>query len=461
MSIVTSQLVEDAVLQGFQEGISFGLGEIPVVGAFAQAIFGHIWNLAFADRTAAQKQAAMDSLFESVSKMIDKALSQNVADQARAYNASISQLGQDYRVSVESYKESPTPIAAQKVVIRFENCKSTLVHMLNLYSQPSYMKQTVLSYGSAIAMYITLLREMMLSGKECRYSNSEIKDFQEDINQRLKSAYEEVMYEAVRKLVKESGEFKYPVMGNAVMDLGKLVGGLMNYNTEWHDGKPCLIAPSHPDYYDCDLVNNKAYYQLQLRRKTTANKNYYGVPQIFMNGRPGLHVYTNLDQELQISRFTVENTMHVKVRAYYLVDMDDYDSSDIEVTISASNTQAYNFHTNKRELSIASMKWVRLYYSSASEGGAWSTDYDRFSDNMRMYYDQYSGFEAQKGKVYTITTKAGSSATKNYYIIGFEIVPVSGVPAVLDSLFNAVTDTTKTLVSGATSVVGSIGKLIH
>ncbi|KAH7440766.1 hypothetical protein KP509_03G009900 [Ceratopteris richardii] len=417
-------LVEDAVLQGFQEGISIGLGEIPVVGAFAQAIFGHIWDLAFADRTAAQKQAAMDSLFETLF----------------AYNASISQLGQDYRVSVESYKESPTAIAAQKVVIRFENCKSTIVHMLNLYSQPSYMKQTVLSYGSAIAMYITLLREMMLSGKECGYSNSEIKDFKDDINQRLKSAYEEVMYEAVRKLVKESGEFKYPGMGNAVMDLGKLVGGLMSYNTEWHDGKPINLS--------------FAGKRLGIRI-TTACLRF-----IFMNGRPGLHVYTNMDQELQISRFTVDNTMHVKVRAYYLVDMDDYDSSDIEITISASNTQAYKFHTNKRELSIASMKWVRLYYSSASEGGAWSTDYDRFSDNMRMYYDQYSGFEAQKGKAYTITTKAGSSATKNYYIIGFEIVPVSGVPAVLDSLFNAVTDTAKILVSGATNVVGSVGKLV-
>ncbi|KAH7440753.1 hypothetical protein KP509_03G008700 [Ceratopteris richardii] len=388
----------------------------------------------------------MDSFFESVSKMIDKALSENVADQARAYNASISQYGEDYRVSVKSYTDSPSGASVQKVVIRFENCKSTLVQMLNLYSQPSYMKQTVLPYGSALAMYVILLREMMLSGKQCGYSDSEIKDFQDDINERLRSAYEEVVYEAVRKLVEESGEFKYPHMGNAVVDLAKLMGGLMNYNTEWHDGKECLIAPSHPDFYDCDLVDNKAYYQLQLRRKMTGKKNYYGVPQVFMNGRPGFHVYTDLDEEVQISRFTVENTMQVKVRAYYLVDMDDYDSSDIEVTVSSRNSEVYKFHTNKRELSIASMNWVRLYYSSASEGGAWSTDYDRFSNNMRIYYDQYSGFEAEEGKVYTITTKAGSSATKNYYIIGMKLYRSLGL---LDSISNALTETTGMLVSEA------------
>lgn len=96
------------------------------------------------------------------------------------------------------------------------------------------------------------------------------------------------MYAAVSKLVKESGEFAYPNMGSAVMDLGKLVGGLMNFNTEWHDGKACLIAKTYADYGNCDLVDNKAYYQLQFRPKI-AKKNYYSMPQV----RPKLFTGTS------------------------------------------------------------------------------------------------------------------------------------------------------------------------
>lgn len=448
------------MLQGFQEGISLGLGEIPVAGPFLQQVFGHIWELAFAERTAAQKQAAMDSLFESVGKMINKALADNVADQARAYNASIAQLGQDYRVSVQAFKENNSALAVQKVVVRFENCKSTLVHMLNLFAQTSYMKHTVLSYGSALAMYVGLVREMMLAGRDCGYSKAEITDFHNDINDHIHSAYQQVMFDAVSKLVKETGEFGYPNMGSLVMDLGKLVGGLMNFHTEWHDGKACLIAKSHPDYYNCDLVDNKAYYQLAYRPKSGALKNHYSMPQVFMNNRAALHVYVDVDKELQLSSFTVEETMNVNLRAYYLVDYKDYDSSDVEVTISTrDNPKVHQFHLNKRERTIVSFPWVKLYYSN-TEGGAWSTDYDRFSTDMRMHYDEYGGFEPQKGTIYTIKTKAGSSSTKNYYIIGFEIVPTSGVPNVLESIVNAIEGTTSAVISAVDSVVtGSISAI--
>ncbi|KAI5063719.1 hypothetical protein GOP47_0022266 [Adiantum capillus-veneris] len=156
-------------------------------GPFLQLFFGHIWDLALADRTAAQKKAAMDSLFESVGKMISQALAESVADQDRAYNASIA------RLSVQSYKENASSIAVQKVVVRFENCKLTLVHMLNLYAQPSYMKHTVLSYGSSLALYVGLLREMMLADATCGYSKAEIIDFQNDVNEHLESTYYKVL----------------------------------------------------------------------------------------------------------------------------------------------------------------------------------------------------------------------------------------------------------------------------
>ncbi|KAI5063308.1 hypothetical protein GOP47_0021855 [Adiantum capillus-veneris] len=401
MSVVTSQLVEDAVLKGFQDGISLGLGLVPAAGPFLQLFFGHVWDLALADRTAAQKKAAMDSLFESVGKLISQALAESVADQARAYNASIAQLGQDYRLSVESYKENASSVAVQKVVVRFENCKSTLVHMLNLYAQPSYMKHTVLSYGSALALYVGLLREMMLAGATCGYSKAEIIDFQNDINEHLESAYNKTMFEAVSKLVKESGEFVYPSLANVLMDLGKLVGGLMSFSTEWHDGKACLIAKSHPDYAESDFVDNKAYYQLQFRPKFAGKKNYYGMPKVFMNNRVALHVYTEVDNDLQVAAFVVEKTMHIKLRVYYLIDYDDYDSSDVKVTISTSNNP-------------------------------------------------------KGGKRYTIRTKAGSTATKNYYIISFEIVPTNGVPDVVETLVNVVEKIASATVSGISNAVEKI-----
>ncbi|KAI5063727.1 hypothetical protein GOP47_0022274 [Adiantum capillus-veneris] len=97
-----------------------------------------------------------------------------------------------------------------------------------------------------------------------------------------------------------------------------------------------------------------------------------------------------------------------------------------------------------------------MYYASYSEGGSWSTYYDRFSANLKMHYDEYTGFEPQGGKRYTIRTKAGSTATKNYYIISFEIVPTNGVPDVVETLVNVVEKIASATVSGISNAVEKI-----
>ncbi|EFJ15484.1 hypothetical protein SELMODRAFT_422831 [Selaginella moellendorffii] len=417
--------VDQAILDGFQEGISLGLGMIPVVGSFVQAIFGHVWSIAFAGRTAEQNKAAMDSLFEAVGKMIEQALAENIADQARAANATISQLGQDYYVSVEAFKDDNS-VGTQKIVVRFENCKAQLLQMLNLFSQPSYMKHTLLSYGSALALYSTLLREMIQSAKDCGYSASEVADFQRDINDRIKSALNQVMFDALSKLVKEGGEFKYPSMASVAMSLFQISAGVMNFHTEWHNGAACLIAKPHEYYDDCDLVDTKAHYQLNFRPKVGVEKNFYAMPQVFVSGRPAIHIYTKPEQEIQVARFVFEeDNVDMKFRAYYMVDGDDYDSWEVLVNLSShSNPQELQFTLSKRQSAIVSFPWVKMYYSN-TEGGAWSTHYDKFSTNMRVYYDEYNSFKPENSRSYTITTKAAGSATKNYYLIAFEVVPTN------------------------------------
>ncbi|EFJ24954.1 hypothetical protein SELMODRAFT_414169 [Selaginella moellendorffii] len=268
------------------------------------------------------------------------------------------------------------------------------------------MKHTLLSYGSALALYSTLLREMIQSAKDCGYSPSEVADFQRDINDRIKSALNQVMFDALSKLVKEGGEFKYPSMASVAMSLFQISAGVMNFHTEWHNGAACLIAKSHEYYADCDLVDTKAHYQLNFRPKVGVEKNFYAMPQVFVSGRPAIHIYTKPEQEIQVAHFVFEeDNVDMKFRAYYMVDGDDYDSWEVLVNLSSySNPQELQFTLSKRQSAIVSFPWVKMYYSN-TEGGAWSTHYDKFSTNMRVYYDEYNSFKPENGRSYTITTK--------------------------------------------------------
>ncbi|XP_024518963.1 uncharacterized protein LOC9651125 [Selaginella moellendorffii] len=412
--------VEQALLDGFEKGISLGLKMIPKVGSFAQAIFGQLWSIALAPRTAQQKQAAMDSLFEAVEKMIEQALAKNIADQARAANATISQLGQDYYVSVAAFQANNS-VGTRNIVVRFEQCKAQLLQMLNLFSQPSYMKHTLLSYGSALTLYTTLLREMIQSAKVCGYTASEVAAFQRDINDRIRFSLNQVMFDALSKLVREGGEFKYPGMANVAKGLFEISAGLMNFHTEWHNGAACLIANNHQEYPDCDFVDTKAHYQLNFRRRPGDGWNYYEMPQVFVSGRPALHIYTKPEQEIHVARFAFEeDNVEMKFRAYYMVDHDDFDSWQVLVTVgSGFKPVELQFNLNKRQSPIVSFPWVKMYYP----GNPPTTQFDKFRTNMRVYYDEYSSFKPLKSRSYHITTKAAGPATKNYYLIAFEVVP--------------------------------------
>ncbi|EFJ11163.1 hypothetical protein SELMODRAFT_447122 [Selaginella moellendorffii] len=414
---------EQALLDGFEKGISLGPKMVPVVGSFAQAMFGQLWSIALAPRTAQQKQAAMDSLFEAVGKKIEQALAKNIADQARAANATISQLGQDYYASVAAFQANNS-VGTRNIVVRFEQCRAQLLQMLNLFSHPSNMKHTLLSYGSALALYTTLLREMIQSAKDCGYTTLEVADFQRDINDRIRSSLNQVMFDALSKLVREGGEWKYPRMANVAMSLFKISAGVMNFHTEWHNGAACLIAATHREYPNCDFVDTKAHYQLNFRRRAGDGRNYYAMPQVFVSGRPALHIYTKAEHEIRVARFAFEeDSVEMKFRAYYMVDHDDLDSWQVLVTLSSlSNPRELQFNLSRRESPIVSFPWVKMYYSN-TEGSAWSTNFDKFSANMRVYYDEYSSFKPVKGMAYNITTKAAGPAIKNYYLIAFEVVP--------------------------------------
>ena len=108
MAVACLELAGNTVLQGVLTGISLGLELTPVVGPFLQPIFVGIWDSALAGQTVAQKVVAMNALFESVQTITNEAIAQNVADQVRACNASIAQLGQDYCDSVKAFKNGAT-----------------------------------------------------------------------------------------------------------------------------------------------------------------------------------------------------------------------------------------------------------------------------------------------------------------------------------------------------------------
>ena len=53
----------------------------------------------------------------------------------------------------------------------------------------------------------------------------------------------------------------------------------MTFNNEWHDGKACRIAKTHPNYDNCDFVDNTAHYQLTYRPNAVST-NTYNMPQV-------------------------------------------------------------------------------------------------------------------------------------------------------------------------------------
>ncbi|KAJ7524058.1 hypothetical protein O6H91_18G075600 [Diphasiastrum complanatum] len=419
---------QDAIDQGLIDGtkaaIDNCLGLIPVVGGFVTTIFDQFWGLAFAGRTADAQKAAMDSLYKSVQKMIDASIDEVVLSQGRELNASMVEFGQDYHVSVQSFKNGETNDTAT-IKARFETCKTNLVHMLNLFSQERYMNLLVLSYGSALSMYVQLLSEMVLNGKDTGYTPSEIANFQKEINNKITIGLTTIG-EAIRKFAPsvESGHLNDVEW--ITDSLQKLVAGLMSFNKDWYP-KPVVLATEDYNYYPyTDAVDNNACYQLRTQKDSRAS---LGTPalQIYMAGDHFVHhIYENLTTPLRLGRFGSKNSMTAKLRAVFLADIDDPDASDVVVTLSkvgVTTSTIASFNLRNPSTTICTFPWVKLY-RPGSQGYPFSGNPDLISIKMTMRFVEFdNAVSLDSDSVYEIHTKAGSASVKSYYIIGFQLIP--------------------------------------
>lgn len=419
---------DEGLLQGTEKAISTSLGMIPLVGGFVSVIFDSLWDLAFAGRKAQEQIDAMNSLLNTVQKMIDQSIDQVILAQGNAYNASMVEFGQDYHISVNSFKNGETSNTTT-IRMRFENCKSTLVQMLNLFSNERYLNLLVMSYANALSMYVTLLREMVLNGKDTGYGSSEIAAFQNDVNNIIKSGLN-VLGNCMRKMAPsiESGHLNdVEWIGDG---LQKLVCGLIGFSTEMYPKPLVLVTKDWNDYPNLDEVHNNACYQ--LRTQSVAGKSL-GVPAaqlLFVGNHYVHHIYENLQTKLQLGRFKVVEGMTGKLRAAFLIDDDSWDDQNVEAIVDevqgGTSTEVGKF--NLRDVNaydkICEVPWVKLY-RPGSNGYPFSGNPDKTSIKMTMRLVEFRNktIAFDREKIYQIYTRAADSSVKNYYIIGFQLMP--------------------------------------
>lgn len=419
--------IDEGLLTGTQKAISTSLGMIPLVGGFVSVIFDSLWDFAFSGRNAQQQRDAMNSMFAAVQKMIDQSIDEVIIAQGNGFNASMVEYGQDYHVSVTSYKNGETQDTST-IKLRFENCKSTLVQMLNLFSNDRYMNVLVMSYANALSMYATLLKEMVLNGKDTGFTPSEIKDFQDNLNQHIDNGLQ-VLGSCMRRMAPsvESGHLNdVEWIGDA---LQKLVCGLMGYNTNWYP-KPLVLATKEYEWaFDSDEVHNDACYQLRTHSNAGESTGVPAAQHLFAGDHYAHHIHKDLQTRLRLARFAVIEGMTGKLRAAVLVDNDNYDDQNVEVSVDlqsgaqSSTVATFNLQNPNNYTRICSFPWVKLY-RPGSNGYPFSGNPDLTSVNMTIQLVEFHtpiSFEASR--VYHIFTKAASPSVKNYYIIGFQLMP--------------------------------------
>lgn len=418
---------DDRLLDGTQKAISAALGMIPEVGGFVSLIFDLIWDAAFAGRKAQEQMDAMNSMFLAVQKMIDQSIDEVIIAEGTSYNKSMAEYGQDYHISVTSFKNGDTEDTST-IRMRFENCKSTLVKMLNLFSTDRYLNVLVMSYGNALSMYTTLLREMVLNGKDTGYTPSEIAGFQDNLNEHIETGLQ-VLGTCLRRMAPslESGHLNdVEWIGDG---LQKLVCGIIGFNTAWYP-KPLVLATQEYEWaFGSDEVHNNACYQLRTHSTTGASLGVPAAQHLFAGDHYVHHIYENLQTRVQLARFAVIEGMTGKLRAAFLEDNDHYDDQNVEVTVdlvsSGQNTTVATFNLQNPNFyaRICSFPWVRLY-RPGSRGYPFSGNPDKTSVNMTIRLVEFNAtVKFEPSKIYHIYTKAAASTVKNYYIIGFQLMP--------------------------------------